>query len=49
MPGNATGSLREQNRVATEAARNPLEDLILLLRPYRRPEPLQRVISRTSQ
>jgi hypothetical protein len=49
MPGTAMGSLRKQNTVVPEAAGNPLEDVILLLMPYRRPEPLQRFISLTSQ
>jgi hypothetical protein len=49
IPGNATGILRKQSAVVPEAARNPFEDLILLLMPCRRPEPLQRFISLTSQ
>jgi hypothetical protein len=43
------GGLGKQNMVVLEAARNPLEDMILWLMPCRGPEPLQRFISLTSQ
>jgi hypothetical protein len=49
IPGNATGILRKRSAVVPEAAHNPLEELILLLMPCGRPEPLQRFISLSSQ